>query len=216
MEHRRGHIVPLAAVSGELLDRGEDVVQQLDGGLAGMPAADIPEPLQLKFLPVHIPGIGQSVGTEQYGIARREVQRGFVVNDPAEEAWRDPRKLQDPAFFAPYEQRARHAGAHDAQLRAKRVKNGVLNRAVASRDAPEEQPFVQDGEDPARGLARIVHTPQRPDRQRGIQRRRQALPGYVPEIQADHAVRKLEIVQEIASYFRGRLELMRNRHAIGA
>jgi len=103
-----------------------------------MSAADIPEPLQFKFLPVDIPRVGQSIGTKQYGIVRLEVQREFIVNYAAEEAWGNARELQDAAFSTPNEQRAGHAGAHNPHLRAKRVKNGVLNRAVASRDAPEE------------------------------------------------------------------------------
>src|SRR5208337_2051929 len=181
-----------------------------------MSAADILEPLQLKFLPLDIPRIGQSIGTKQYGIARLEVQRELVVSHPAEETWRNARKLQSAAFFTTDEQRAGHAGAHDAHPPAHRVNNGVLNRAVASRDAPEEQPLVQDGEHPGGRLAGLVHAAQRANRQRGIQRRRKALSGYVAKVQADHAVREQEIVQEIATYLRGRLELMGNRHAIGA
>ncbi len=216
MEHRSSHIVPLATVLGKFLDRREDMVQQINRGFARMSAADILEPLQLKILPVDIPRIGQSIGTKQYGIARLEVQREFVVNYPTEEAWWDPRKLQGAAFFTPDEQGAGHAGAHDAHLRAKRVNNGVLNRAVASRDAPEEQPLVQDGEDPCGGLAGLMHAAQCANRQRGVERRRKAFPGYVAKVQADHAVRKEEVVQEIPTYLRGRLELMGNRHAIGA
>jgi len=80
------------------------MVQQINRGFARMSAADILEPLQLKILPVDIPRIGQSIGTKQYGIARLEVQREFVVNYPTEEAWWDPRKLQGAAFFTPDEQ----------------------------------------------------------------------------------------------------------------
>ena len=216
MKHRSGHIIPLATVLREFLDRRENVVQQFNRGFARMSTADILESLKLKFLPVDIPRIGQSIGTEQYGIPRLKVQREFIVNYAAEEAWGNARKLQDAAFSTPNEQRARHPGAHNPHLRAKSVKNGVLNRAVASRYAPEEQPLVQDGEDPGGGLAGLVHAAQRANRQRGIECRRKSFPGYVAKVQADHAVRKEEIVQEIPTYLGGRLELMGNRHAIGA
>ena len=216
MEHRSGHIIPLAAVPGEFLDCREDVVQQFNWGFARMSPADIPESLQLKFLSLDIPRIGQSIGTKQYGIAGLKVLREFVVDYPAEEAWWDPCKFQGAAIFTPDKERAGHAGAHDAHLRTKRVKNGVLNRAVASRYAPEEQPLVQDGKDPGRGLAGLMHAAQRPNRQCGIERRRKSFPGYVAQVQADHAVGKEEVVQEIAPYLRCRLELMGNRHAVGA
>ncbi len=101
MEHRSGHIIPLAAVLGEFLDRREDVVQQFNRGFARMSAADILEPLQLKFLPVDIPRIGQSIGAKQYGIARLEVQREFIVNYPAEEAWRESPQVAGRGILHP-------------------------------------------------------------------------------------------------------------------
>jgi hypothetical protein len=179
MEHRGGHIIRLHAIPGEFLDRRENMVQESRGGIARLPPADILDSAQIELPAVDIPRIGQSIGAKQNGITRHEVEREFVIGNATVQSWREPGELQDATFVATDEQGAEHASARNAHLGAKRIKDGVLNRAIASYDAAEEQPLVQEGKNLGRGLAGLVDAAQRPHRKRRIERCRKAFPAHV-------------------------------------
>jgi len=49
-----------------------------------MPPADILDSAQIELPAVNIPRIGQSIGAEQDGITRLEVEREFVVDNSTE------------------------------------------------------------------------------------------------------------------------------------
>jgi hypothetical protein len=216
VEHGGGHVVPLEAVLGEILDCGEEMVEEINGGICGMPAADLLDALEFKVLAVDIASVGEAIGAKLEGVAGHEVQGEFIVGDAAEEARRDTSKLQGATFATADEERAGHARTYNAYLRAKRIDDGVLDGGVASRDAAEEKPLVQEGEDLGRGQASLVDTAERANGERGIEGSGEALAGDVAEVQADGVVGEEEVVQVIAADFCRGLEFMGNGDVRGA
>ncbi len=182
MEHRGGHIIRLHAIPGEFLDRRENMVQESRGGIARLPPADILDSAQIELPAVDIPRIGQSIGAEQDGITRLEVEREFVIANSTEQSWRKSGKLQDATFVSTDEQGAKHAGACNAHLRAKRIKDGVLNHGIAFCDAAEEQPLIQEGDNLGGGLAGLVDAAECAHRKRRIERCRKAFPAHVAQV----------------------------------
>ena len=182
MEHRGGHIIRLRAIPGEFLDRRENVIQEIRRGIARVPAADVLDSAQIELLAAVIPRIGQSIGAEQDGIARNEVERELVIGNTTEQSWGEPGKLQDAAFVSSDEEGAKHAGAGNAQLRTKRIKNGVLNHGIAFCDAAEEEPLVQEGDNLGGGLAGLVDAAECAHRKRRIERCREAFPAHVAKV----------------------------------
>ena len=210
MEHGGGHVVPLNAVLGEILDCGEEMVEEINGGIRGMTAAGILDTLKFKVLAVDVAGIGDAIGAEQEGVAWQKVQREFIVGDSAEEPRGDTGKLQGVAFATADKERAGHSCAHNAHLRAKRINDGVLNGGVASRDAAKEKPLVEEGEDPGGCLAGLVDTTEGANGERGIEGSGEAFAGNIAEVQADGAIREEKVVQVIATYLCRGLEFMGN------
>jgi hypothetical protein len=142
VKHGGGHVVPLKAILGEILDCAEEMVEEIDGGIRGMSTANVLDALEFKVLIANVTGIGEAIGAKQEGVARQEFQGGFIVGDTTEEAGRNASKLEGAALSIADEERAGHASADNAHLCAERIDDGVLNGAVATGDASKEESLV--------------------------------------------------------------------------
>lgn len=216
MEHRGGHVVPLKAILGEILNCGKEMVEEIDGGIRGMPTANILDAIEFKVLTVNVAGIGEAIGAKQEGVAGQEFQGEFVVGDTTEEAGRDTSELEGAAFSPADEERSGHASADNAHLCTERIDDGVLNGAVASGDAAEEEPLVENREDAGRSLAGLVDAAEGAHGESGIEGSWEAFAGDVAKVEANGAVGKEEIIQVIAAYHSRRLEFVRNGDVKGA
>jgi hypothetical protein len=116
MEDSGSHVVPLAAVGGEFLNGGKDVVEHVDGRIRGMAAANVAEAFELEFLAMQIARVGQTIGAEKERIAGFQLQEELIVGCLGKKAGRDAGDLQDLAILAAKKERAGHASADDAHL----------------------------------------------------------------------------------------------------
>jgi len=153
-------------------------VQEIRRGIAPMPPADILDRPN-RTPAVNIRASVQSIGAEQDGITRLEVEREFVVDNSTEYPGGNPASCRTLHSF-PRMSKGEHAGACNAHLRTKRIKNGVLN-TVSFCDA-EAAAACSGGRQPGRGLAGLVDAAQCANRQRGVERRRKAFPAHVAHV----------------------------------
>jgi hypothetical protein len=69
VEVSSGHIVPLLAVSGEILDGRKKMAQEVDRRFAGMTAANILDAFHAKLLVQYVAGVAEAVREKEERIA---------------------------------------------------------------------------------------------------------------------------------------------------
>ena len=79
MEIGGGHVVPLLAVGGEILNRGKEVPQQVKRSLAGVAAADVLDTIDSKLLVPEIASVAEDIREKEERITRHKVQRELVI-----------------------------------------------------------------------------------------------------------------------------------------
>jgi hypothetical protein len=189
------------------------MAEKIERRLAGVAAADVLDAFDAEVLVGDVACIGQSVGAEKQRVSGLELHREFIIGCSREKPRGKAGNLKDVGLIAAKQKRSSHAGANNAQSRGGRVNKRVLNRGVAARDSPEEQPFVQEREH-APGLhTGFVDAAKRAYGKGSIESRAEALPRDIPNVQTYRIVAELELIEVVASHLRYWLELAGNGHA---
>ena len=61
MEVCGGHVVPLLTTGGEILDGREEMVQEIEGRLASMAAADVLDAIDSKLLVMNVTSVAEAI-----------------------------------------------------------------------------------------------------------------------------------------------------------
>jgi len=210
MEDRGGHIVPLAALRGELFQALEGVAKKVERSIRGMEAKQISQAFRAELMIVKIAGLGQAIGAKDDGVTRLKLEREFVIGDARKEAGRDAGYFEEAAFLSSNKEGAGHASAGDNHFAGGGIEDGVLNGSVTAGNTAEMEPLVEKRENTAGALAGFVDAAKSADSEGCVESGGQSFAGDVAEIEADGAVGESEIVEIIAPHFGDGLKLVGN------
>jgi hypothetical protein len=79
VEVRSGHVVPLLAAGGEILNGRKEMVQEIEGRFAGVAAADVLDAIDSKLLVMEIASVAETICEKQERITRFQFQQELVV-----------------------------------------------------------------------------------------------------------------------------------------